>query len=494
MAERCRNRPCESDAARLPRGRRDGACDRARGAAVCLSAVSRRRLLGTSNALAAGVMLGASASLIIEGADRSVPRVIVGLAAGAAFVLAMQQLFSRIGTPEVGQLVGADARKAALIIAVMTAHSAAEGVGVGASFGGGDALGLAITIAIALHNIPEGVTISLVMVPRGATVLVRRSGASSQASPTAPGGSGLPLRGAVHRDPPGRTRIRRRCDGLDGLAGTPPRGDPARPKPPISDQPGRPGVRRHARLPNLAPRLAQTDAIGRPRQVIHDKRRMHLGFDMGRQKPALQQPLGLHCVLFGAIHMRTHLRSRHESPPPCQHATTTEPRTHQGGRGSGARRIREFDLRLPSEPWPCDAGPSASASDSRGSCTDLRQRPLTWVDLLLGAEEVDSRALKLHKRLHTYRTLGQEQVVLNGKAPTCGAFAEPSDGLEPSTPSLPCAPTRLPWVATGCGSACLGGFRGRPVCHRLPPVAPAGLHTCSISRCSDRVARWSWLG
>lgn len=129
------------------------------------------RLLGTSNALAAGVMLGASASLIIEGADRSVPRVIVGLATGAAFVLAMQQLFSRIGTPEIGQLVGADARKAALIIAVMTAHSAAEGVGVGASFGGGDALGLAITIAIALHNIPEGVTISLVMVPRGATVL-----------------------------------------------------------------------------------------------------------------------------------------------------------------------------------------------------------------------------------------------------------------------------------------------------------------------------------
>ena len=52
----------------------------------------------------------------------------------------------------------------------MTAHSAAEGVGVGASFGGGDALGLAITIAIAIHNIPEGVTISLVMVPRGASV------------------------------------------------------------------------------------------------------------------------------------------------------------------------------------------------------------------------------------------------------------------------------------------------------------------------------------
>jgi hypothetical protein len=29
-----------------------------------------------------------------------------------------------------------------------------------------------------------------------------------------------------------------------------------------------------------------------------------------------------------------------------------------------------------------------------------------------------------------------EQVDLNEKAPTCGAFAEPSSGLEPETPSL----------------------------------------------------------
>lgn len=128
------------------------------------------RLLGASNALAAGVMLGASASLIIEGADRSVVRVGLGIVAGAAFVYGMQRLLNHVDSPDLGQLRGGDARRAVLIIAVMTAHSAAEGVGVGASFGGGNALGLAITIAIALHNIPEGVTISLVMVPRGASV------------------------------------------------------------------------------------------------------------------------------------------------------------------------------------------------------------------------------------------------------------------------------------------------------------------------------------
>jgi zinc transporter ZupT len=41
---------------------------------------------------------------------------------------------------------------------------------VGVSYGGGEKLGLLITLAIAIHNIPEGLAISLVLVPRGATV------------------------------------------------------------------------------------------------------------------------------------------------------------------------------------------------------------------------------------------------------------------------------------------------------------------------------------
>src|SRR5690348_16353002 len=47
--------------------------------------------------------------------------------------------------------------------------------------------------------------------------------------------------------------------------------------------------------------------------------------------------------------------------------------------------------------------------------------------------ESELRARKLHKRLHTHCTFDEEQVALNEKAPMCGAFAEPSDGPEPST-------------------------------------------------------------
>ena len=85
------------------------------------------------------------------------------------FVWIVQTSLSRDG-PHLGALTGADARKALLIVAVMTAHSVAEGVGVGSSFGGGDTLGLVIAIAIAIHNMPEGLAISLVLVPRGVRV------------------------------------------------------------------------------------------------------------------------------------------------------------------------------------------------------------------------------------------------------------------------------------------------------------------------------------
>ena len=65
---------------------------------------------------------------------------------------------------------GADAISMLLIVGVMTVHSFAEGIGVGVSWGDGSAFGSLISTAIAIHNIPEGLAISLVLIPRGTSV------------------------------------------------------------------------------------------------------------------------------------------------------------------------------------------------------------------------------------------------------------------------------------------------------------------------------------
>ena len=96
-----------------------------------------RTVLGASSAFAAGVMLAASVSLSWQGVDRSPWRTAFGVALGIGFVLASQRYLSHDHVHTLGSLKGEDARQALLIVGVMTVHSAAEGVGVGAAFGGG---------------------------------------------------------------------------------------------------------------------------------------------------------------------------------------------------------------------------------------------------------------------------------------------------------------------------------------------------------------------
>ncbi|MFN8188744.1 MAG: ZIP family metal transporter [Gaiellales bacterium] len=127
--------------------------------------------LGLANAIAAGVMLAASVGLVRESIDYSGWRTAVGAAVGVLLIIAVRRALHGHDHLEVGALHGVDARKAVMIVAVMTVHSFSEGVGVGVAYGGGEELGAFITAAIAVHNIPEGLAISLVLVPRGVTVL-----------------------------------------------------------------------------------------------------------------------------------------------------------------------------------------------------------------------------------------------------------------------------------------------------------------------------------
>ena len=132
------------------------------------------RTLGVANAFAGGLMLAATQLLFVEGSSIDVSRTIWGAIGGAAAIVVIAHfVHAREGDEddEVAQLQRlrtGSVGSAFLIIAVMTAHSAAEGIGVGVSFGGGEELGLLVTIAIAIHNIPEGLAISLALVPTGA--------------------------------------------------------------------------------------------------------------------------------------------------------------------------------------------------------------------------------------------------------------------------------------------------------------------------------------
>jgi ZIP family zinc transporter len=129
-----------------------------------------RSWLARANAAASGFMLAASVALFAQGVSRDAVQTVIGGVLGAVLIALMRRLLAGHGEVHVAALSGADALRAFVIIAVMTVHSVAEGVGVGVSFGGGEALGVFITVAIAVHNIPEGLAISLALVPAGVSV------------------------------------------------------------------------------------------------------------------------------------------------------------------------------------------------------------------------------------------------------------------------------------------------------------------------------------
>lgn len=134
------------------------------------------RVVAYSNAVAAGLMLGASFGLVSEGTTHGRWETLGGAVVGVVFILVTQRLLGGYDEENLifGAASGESARRMLLMLVVMTVHSFSEGVAVGVSFGGGVELATLITAAIAVHNIPEGVAITAVMRPRG--VSVARSG------------------------------------------------------------------------------------------------------------------------------------------------------------------------------------------------------------------------------------------------------------------------------------------------------------------------------
>lgn len=124
------------------------------------------RIVAASNAVASGLMLGACFGLVAEGAELGSWQTGVGGLVGVLFILATQRLLVH-SDAGFGGVRGAGGRKMILIVVVMTVHSIAEGVAIGASFAGGITLATIITVAIAVHNVPEGLAITAVLRPQG---------------------------------------------------------------------------------------------------------------------------------------------------------------------------------------------------------------------------------------------------------------------------------------------------------------------------------------
>jgi len=101
--------------------------------------------LSIFQAAAAGLMLGASHNLIESGVLINPYRTFLGMLLGLALIVLANRFISKRSDVDLGDLEGGDARKALLVLGIMTAHSFAEGIGVGVSFGGGEKLGLFIT-------------------------------------------------------------------------------------------------------------------------------------------------------------------------------------------------------------------------------------------------------------------------------------------------------------------------------------------------------------
>eukprot|EP00292_Cryptomonas_paramecium_P015079 CAMPEP_0113666484 /NCGR_PEP_ID=MMETSP0038_2-20120614/2900_1 /TAXON_ID=2898 /ORGANISM="Cryptomonas paramecium" /LENGTH=135 /DNA_ID=CAMNT_0000581981 /DNA_START=633 /DNA_END=1036 /DNA_ORIENTATION=+ /assembly_acc=CAM_ASM_000170 len=91
------------------------------------------------------------------------------MALGIVFVVLTKRWVEQYEDLNFGDITGLEAAKILLIVSVMTVHSFAEGLGIGVSFCGRDGghLGAFISASLAVHNVPEGLAVALVLIPRG---------------------------------------------------------------------------------------------------------------------------------------------------------------------------------------------------------------------------------------------------------------------------------------------------------------------------------------
>ena len=141
-----------------------------------------KTFIANASAVAAALMIAASFGLIyqwidydasvmwaqwLHGISSQVWGVLGWVLLGLVFIVIADYILGKHNHLKVYDLNQVDAKKFLLIVGIMTLHSFTEGIAVGVSFWPSLAFGVFIALAIALHNIPEGLAISAVLVPRG---------------------------------------------------------------------------------------------------------------------------------------------------------------------------------------------------------------------------------------------------------------------------------------------------------------------------------------
>jgi zinc transporter ZupT len=122
--------------------------------------------LGWSNALAAGLMLGAAYLLLAEGGDLTPLALAAGTGVGIAFGY-VGHAASGTADLELNSLQNPSPDYVAKVLLVHTLHAAPEGVTIGVAMLLSAPLGILTALAIGAHNIPEATLLSAILTTRG---------------------------------------------------------------------------------------------------------------------------------------------------------------------------------------------------------------------------------------------------------------------------------------------------------------------------------------
>lgn len=127
-------------------------------------------VLGWGNALASGLMLGVAYSLTTVQPDAEVLMGGGGAVLGMVFVR-VTHIFAGVEDLDLNELGELDPAYGYQLFVVNTLHAAYEGVAIGVAMIVSLPFGLAMAVALAVHNIPEAMIFTAVLRERGVKVL-----------------------------------------------------------------------------------------------------------------------------------------------------------------------------------------------------------------------------------------------------------------------------------------------------------------------------------